>query len=57
MLIPRAHIEMIRPSKPGNRLVAKGKDANIALTAIMRKFVILANALLHKDYFWMPKAA
>ncbi|ARW18314.1 hypothetical protein [Komagataeibacter europaeus] len=57
MLIPRAYIEMIRPSKPGNRLIAKEKDATIAITAIMRKLVILANALLYKDHFWMPKAA
>lgn len=39
------------------RLIAKGKHAKIAITAIMRKLVVLANALLHKDRLWTPKAA
>ncbi|MGV4856955.1 transposase [Acetobacter senegalensis] len=39
------------------RLNAKGKHAKIAITAIMRKLVILANALLRDDRLWMPKAA
>ncbi|WP_201770111.1 transposase [Kozakia baliensis] len=32
-----------------DRLIEKGKHAKIAITAIMRKLVILANALLRKD--------
>ncbi|GBR28791.1 transposase [Komagataeibacter oboediens DSM 11826] len=40
-----------------DRLIAKGKHAKIAITAIMRKLVVLANALLHKDRLWTPKAA
>ncbi|WP_408887038.1 transposase [Komagataeibacter sucrofermentans] len=40
-----------------DRLIAKGKYAKIAITAIMRKLVVLANALLHKDRLWTPKAA
>jgi len=38
-------------------LIVKGKHAKIAITAIMRKLVVLANALLHKDRLWTPKAA
>jgi len=40
-----------------DRLIAKGKHAKVAITAIMRKLVVLANALLRKDRLWMPKAA
>lgn len=40
-----------------DRLIAKGKHAKIAITAIMRKLVVLANALLRKDRLWTPKGA
>jgi len=40
-----------------DRLNAKGKHAKIAITAIMRKLVILANALLRDNRLWTPKAA
>ncbi|AOX18600.1 IS110 family RNA-guided transposase [Kozakia baliensis] len=40
-----------------DRLIAKGKHAKVAITAIMRKLVVLANALLRKDRLWTPKAA
>jgi len=40
-----------------DRLIAKGKHAKIAITAIMRKLVVLANALLRKDRLWTPKTA
>ncbi|MFT8679586.1 hypothetical protein [Gluconacetobacter sp.] len=40
-----------------DRLIAKGKHAKIAITAIMRKLVVLANALLRKNCVWTPKAA
>lgn len=40
-----------------DRLIAKGKPAKLALVAIMRKLVILANALLKKGTQWTPKLA
>jgi len=40
-----------------DRLIAKGKHAKIGITAIMRKLVVLANALLRKDRLWTPKDA
>lgn len=38
-------------------LVAAGKPAKVAITAIMRKLVILANALLKAKRNWAPKPA
>jgi len=38
-------------------LKAAGKPAKVALTAIMRKLVILANALLRDRRRWAEKAA
>jgi transposase len=38
-------------------LVAAGKPKKLALTAIMRKLVILANALLRDNRKWQPKKA
>ena len=38
-------------------LVAAGKPPKVAITAVMRKLVILANALLHQGRAWTPKAA
>ena len=38
-------------------LTAAGKPPKIAITAVMRKLVILANALLHHGRNWQPKAA
>ena len=35
-------------------LVAAGKPAKVAITAIMRKLIILANALLRDDREWAP---
>ena len=40
-----------------DRLTAKGKHAKIAITAIMRKLIILANALLRDNRLWAPKSA
>lgn len=37
-----------------DRLTAKGKIAKVALTAVMRKLVVLANTLLRQDRFWQP---
>jgi len=38
-------------------LIKAGKPAKVAITAIMRKLVILANALLKKGLEWEPKNA
>lgn len=35
-----------------DRLVAKGKPAKVAITAVMRKIVVLANALIRDDRTW-----
>lgn len=40
-----------------DRLIAKGKHAKIAITAIMRKLIVLANALLRRNQLWTPKEA
>ncbi len=40
-----------------DQLKAAGKPPKVAITAIMRKLVVLANALLRKKQKWQPKAA
>ena len=37
-----------------NRLRNAGKKAKVAITAIMRKIVVLANVLIKEDRSWMP---
>ena len=37
-------------------LRARGKPPKVALTAVMRKLVVLANALLKQDRLWTPRA-
>ncbi len=37
------------------QLTAAGKPAKVALTAVMRKLVVLANALLKAQRPWTPK--
>ena len=39
------------------RLIEAGKPAKVALAAIMRKLVVLANALLKANRRWTPKSA
>jgi transposase len=39
------------------QLVAAGKPAKVAITAIMRKLIVMANALLKAGRPWMPKTA
>jgi transposase len=39
------------------QLIDAGKPAKVALTAVMRKLVVLANALLKANRTWSPKAA
>ena len=36
-----------------DELRARGKPAKVALTAIMRRMVVLATALLKQDRLWM----
>lgn len=40
-----------------DRLTAAGKPAKVAITAIMRKLIILANALLRDSRSWSPRLA
>lgn len=39
------------------RLIAQGKKAKVAITAIMRKLVVLANTLIKEDRPWQPHHA
>lgn len=39
-----------------NRLVEKGKQHKVALTAVMRKLIILANTLIRENREWQPIA-
>lgn len=38
------------------RLISQGKNAKVAITAVMRKLVILANTLIAEDRLWQPTA-
>ena len=38
-------------------LIAAGKAPKVAITAVMRKLAILANALLRENRNWTPKTA
>ena len=38
-------------------LIANGKPAKVALVAVMRKLVILANTLIAENRNWQPKTA
>jgi transposase len=40
-----------------DRLIAKGKLAKVAITAVMRKMLVLANTLVSQDRLWEPKHA
>ena len=40
-----------------HKLKAAGKPPKVALTAIMRKLIILANALIRDDRKWSEKLA
>ena len=39
------------------KLIAAGKPAKVALAAIMRKLLLLANAVLRKSRPWTPEPA
>ncbi len=38
------------------RMVADGKSGKVALVAVMRKLLLLANVLLRDDRLWTPRA-
>jgi len=40
-----------------DRLIANGKHAKVAIVAVMRKLVVLANAPIRDDCIWARKAA
>jgi len=40
-----------------DQLVAAGKEKKVAITAVMRKLLVLANALLRDNRKWAEKAA
>lgn len=40
-----------------DQLITAGKPAKVALTAIMRKLIVLANALINANRKWTPKSA
>jgi transposase len=39
------------------KLIASGKAAKIAITAVMRKLIVFANALLRDNRNWTPNAS
>jgi transposase len=39
-----------------DRLIANGKAPKLVITAVMRKLVVLANALLTQNRHWRPTA-
>jgi hypothetical protein len=39
------------------QLIAAGKPAKIAITAVMRKLIVIANALLKADRLWIKSPA
>ncbi len=40
-----------------DRLVGSGKPAKVAITAVMRKMVVLANTLIRAGRKWEPRVA
>jgi transposase len=39
------------------QLIAQGKPAKVAITAVMRKLIVTANALLKADRLWVKSIA
>ena len=39
------------------QMIANGKPKKVAITAIMRKMIVLANSLIRQDRSWMPNLA
>lgn len=44
-------------SKIYQTLISKGKPSKVAITAIMRKLIVLANILIRKNVLWDPELA
>ena len=44
-------------AKVYQRLIAAGKPSKVAIVAVMRKLIILANALIAQDRLWQPNHA
>lgn len=44
-------------SRVYDRLTAAGKEAKVAIVAVMRKLLVLANALIAQDRLWEPRPA
>lgn len=38
-------------------LIASGKPAKVAVVALMRKLIVMANALIKDDRLWVKKTA
>jgi transposase len=38
------------------RLIARGKEAKVALVACMRKMIVILNTMLARDQTWSPPA-
>jgi transposase len=38
------------------RLIARGKEAKVALVACMRKLIVILNTMLARDQTWSPPA-
>lgn len=54
-LVAKVHCPKMAPVY--ERLIAKGKPAKVALTAIMRKLLLIANAIMKQHYAKMEKIA
>jgi hypothetical protein len=39
------------------KLIAQGKPAKVAITAVMRKLIVIANTLLKADRLWVKTLA
>jgi len=55
-LLPRRH-PIFRIAPKYRALTQAGKPAKVAITAIMRKLIVLANALLRGERKWSPHLA
>src|SRR5277367_1520909 len=57
LYMPALVAARFNPDMKDARLIETGKPAKVALTAIMRKLVVLANALLMANRHWTPRTA
>jgi transposase len=52
LVATRVNLDMTRKY---NQLIEAGKQKKVALTAIMRKLLVMANALLRDDRKWIEQ--